>query len=43
LLGVPGEERGEVGVEGEADDGVFFFFGGVVVGAAADSGGKEVS
>lgn len=39
LLGVPGEEGGEVGVEGEADRGVLFFLGGVVVGAALVPGG----
>lgn len=31
LLGVPGEEGREVGVERELDDGVFFFLGAVVV------------
>lgn len=34
LLGVPVEEGGEVGVEGEGDVGVFFTLGGVVVRAA---------
>lgn len=42
LLRVPGEEGGEVGVEGEADGGVLFLFGGVVVGAALVSGGALV-
>ena len=37
LLGVPCEERGEVGVEGELDDGVFFLFGAVVMGTTLDS------
>lgn len=37
LLCVPCEERGEVCLEGEADDGVFFLFGGVVVGSALDT------
>ena len=37
LLGVPGEEAREVGVEGEADDGVFFLFGAVVVRPAFDT------
>jgi hypothetical protein len=37
LLGVPGEERREVGVEREFDDSVFFLLGGVVVWAAADA------
>lgn len=37
LLGVPGEERGEVGVEGELDDGVFFLFRAVVMRTASDS------
>ena len=39
LLGIPGEEGGEVRVERELDDGVFFVLGGVVVGAAADAVG----
>lgn len=38
LLGVPGEEGGEVCGEREADVGVLFAFGGVVVGSAADAG-----
>jgi hypothetical protein len=38
LLGVPGEEGGEVSGEGEADRGIFFFLVGVVVWAAPDSG-----
>lgn len=37
LFGVPVEERGEVGVEVEADLGVFFAFGGVVVWSALDA------
>lgn len=37
VLGVPGEEAGEVGFEREANDGVFFLFGAVVVRAAFDS------
>lgn len=31
LLGVPGEQRREVGVERELDDGILFLFGTVVV------------
>ena len=41
LLRVPGEERAEVGVEAELNDGVLFLLGGVVVRAAADSGGAS--
>ena len=37
LLGVPGEEGGEISIEGEADGGMLFLFGGVVVGAAHGS------
>lgn len=37
LLGVPGKERGEVGVEREVDDGVFFLFAAVVVRSASDA------
>lgn len=37
VLGVPGEEAGEVGFEREANDGVFFLFGAVVVRATFDS------
>jgi hypothetical protein len=37
LFCVPVEERGEVGVEVEADLGVFFAFGGVVVWSALDA------
>ena len=37
LLGVPCEERGEVGVEREVDDGIFFLFAGVVVRSASDA------
>lgn len=37
LLGVPCEERGEVGVEGKVDDGVFFLFAAVVVRSASDT------
>lgn len=37
LLGVPREERGEVGVEREVDDGVFFLFAGVVVRSTSDA------
>lgn len=40
LLRVPGEERAEVGVEAELDDGVFLLLGRVVVWAAADSVGE---
>ena len=39
LFGVPGEEGGEVGGEGEADVGAVFQFAGVVVGATSQSGG----
>ena len=39
LLGVPVEEGGEIGFEGELDYGVFFFFGTVVVWSAADAVG----
>jgi hypothetical protein len=35
LFGVPGEEGGEVGGEGEADVGTVFQFAGVVVGATS--------
>lgn len=38
LLGVPGEEGGEIGRQGEFDAGVFFSFGGVVVWTAAGAG-----
>jgi hypothetical protein len=37
LLGIPVEERGEVGVEVEAELRVFFAFRGVVVWAALGS------
>lgn len=37
LLGVPCEERGEVGIEREVDDGVFFLFAGVVVRSASNA------
>lgn len=37
LLGVPGEERGQVGVHRELDDGVFLLLAAVVVGTTADS------
>lgn len=37
LLRVPVEEAREVGVEGEADDGVLFLLGGVVVRAALNA------
>lgn len=37
LLRVPGEKRGEVGVEREPDDGVLLLLGAVVVGTALDS------
>lgn len=39
LLGVPVEERGEIGRERELDHGVFFFARAVVVGTAADAAG----
>jgi len=42
LFGVPGDEGGEVCVEGEFDGGVFFLFGGVVVDAAFCSVLKEL-
>lgn len=42
LLGVPVEERGEVGGESEPDDGVFFFFSRIVVWAAFDSVREQV-
>ena len=38
LLGVPCEQRRQVGVEGELDDGVLLLLRAVVVGAALDSG-----
>lgn len=44
LLGVPGEEGREVGIEGELDDCVFFLFGRVVVRSPLDDlegGGLE--
>lgn len=37
VLCVPGEEAGEVGLEGEADHGVLFLFRAVVMGTALDS------
>jgi hypothetical protein len=37
LFRVPCEEAGEVGVEGELDDGVFFLFAAVVVWTTLDS------
>jgi hypothetical protein len=42
LFGVPGEERGEVGVERESDVGVFFFARGVVVRTTFDARGELV-
>lgn len=36
VLGVPSEEAGEVGIEGEAEDGVLFFLVAVVVRTALD-------
>jgi hypothetical protein len=41
LLGVPGEERREVRVERELDDGVLLLLGRVVVRSSLDSVGKE--
>lgn len=37
VLGVPGEERREIGLERELDNGVLLLLGAVVVGAALDS------
>jgi len=41
LFGVPGEEGGEVGGQGEFDMCVFFFFCGVVVRSSADAVGMS--
>lgn len=37
LLGVPREQRREIGVERELDDGVFLLLGAIVVRPALDS------
>ena len=39
LLGVPREERRQIGVEGEFDDGILFLFGRVVVRPTLDAVG----
>ena len=41
LLRVPGEERGQVGVQAEFHDGIFLLLGAVVMGAALDSTGRQ--
>lgn len=42
LLGVPCEERGEVGFERELDDGVFLLLGAIIMGTAFDSARRLV-